>query len=81
MGRVSFQRMQVSRASKPHPIRILTGLLMAPPTHLIHGSAIEKSPGCPAEGGYGWGWVPVALHSREPCKELGLGFPSGNLSS
>lgn len=42
---------------------------------------LKRALGCPTEGGNGSEWVPVALPSREPCKELGLGFPSGNLSS
>lgn len=82
MGRGSCQQTQVSRASKPLPIRILAELLMAPPTHRSHDCVTEKS-FCMSSRGWArvGGVVSVALPSREPCKELGLGFPSGNLSS
>lgn len=81
MGRGSCHQTQVSRASKPLPIRILAGLLMAPPTHRSHDYATEKSFCMSSRGWARGGMVSVALPSREPCKELGLGFPSGNLSS
>lgn len=67
-GRASCQRTQVSRASKLCPIRILAGLLMAPPIHTT--LPLKRAPGCLTEGGEVWGLgVPVALPSREPCKE------------
>ena len=70
---------KVLRASKLLPIRNAAGLLMAPPNHLTHDLAADKSPWM-SNRGWVWG-VAVVLPSREPCKELGLGFPSDNLSS
>lgn len=77
--RESWVEPPVKEQKPQEPLNRLRAGILAPPNHLTHDLVAYKSPWMISRG---WVWgVVVVFPSGEPCKELGLGFPSDNLSS